>query len=84
MDNSQLVFANVLEQLLTYESDIELECEYCGGSSIIYIDDGEWEECDYCCDTDSDTDSDTDYEPNWSDDDTSDTGYDTDSSFDSI
>ena len=86
MDNSQLVFANVLEELLLYEEDIELECEYCDGSSIIYIEDDEYEECIFCCDTDTDTDSDYDYEPNWSDEDTSDsdTGYDTDSSFDSI
>lgn len=78
-----MVFTEVLREIIGVHNNVseDEECDYCDGSGIIYIDDGEWEECDFCCDSDSDSDS--DYEPNSSDEDTSDSGYDTDSSNDS-
>ena len=43
------------------------ECDYCGGSGVVYIDDDEWEECDFCCESECEPES-------------SDSGYDTDES----
>jgi hypothetical protein len=80
MDNSQMVFANVLREIIGVHDHLshDEECDYCGGGGIIYIDDDEWEECEFCCES---SDSDSDYVPVWSDEDTSD--FDSDDSDDS-
>tara|TARA_R110000787_G_scaffold229955_1_gene337484 strand:- start:750 stop:974 length:225 start_codon:yes stop_codon:yes gene_type:complete len=68
MDNSQMVFTEVLREIIGVHDQLshDEECDYCGGGGIIYIDDDEWEECEFCCDGDSDSDS--DYESESSDD----------------
>jgi hypothetical protein len=63
MDNSQMVFANVLQEIIGVHDHLskDEECDYCGGGGIIYIDDDEWEECGFCCGS-SDSDSDSESE----------------------
>jgi hypothetical protein len=80
MDNSQMVFANVLQEIIGVHDQLshDEECDYCGGGGIIYIDDDEWEECEFCCES---SDSDSDYEPE-STDTESDDSYDSDDSDD--
>tara|TARA_R110001632_G_scaffold230509_1_gene368026 strand:- start:699 stop:935 length:237 start_codon:yes stop_codon:yes gene_type:complete len=73
MTDSEIVFNEVLKEIVSVNnclSNDENECEFCGGDSIVYIENDEWEECVFCCSSDTDTsDSDSDYNPYSSDND---------------
>ena len=58
MTDSEIVFNEVLKEIVSVNDCLtndENECEFCGGDSIVYIENDEWEECVFCCSSDTDT-----------------------------